>query len=226
MSGEHQITRERILEGAVEERLQEAEKAGLFTRLPEEIRVAEMHRVHGEMPPGDVWVFGYGSLIWNPAFHYAEKRRGRIHGYHRRFCLETPLGRGSPDCPGLVLGLDSGGSCHGIAFRLPPENALHELDIVFRRELVGDAYRARTVRVHTSEGVVRAATFVINRKSERYCGVRTPEEEAQMIAKAAGWLGPCSDYLLNTVDHLKELGMNDRALYRLADRVRAIQAAA
>lgn len=225
MSGEHKITREGILEGAVEERLQEAERQGLLQRLPEEVRIAERERILAELGP-EVWVFGYGSLIWNPAFHFEENRIGRIHGWHRRFCLETPLGRGSPEAPGLVLGLDRGGSCQGVAFRVAPDAAAHELDIIFRREMVSDAYQARIVRVHTDGGPVRAATFVINRRSERYCPELDLEGTAQKIARAEGWLGPCADYLLNTVDHLAELKMVDHGLFRLAERVREIQAAA
>ncbi|ANK80926.1 gamma-glutamylcyclotransferase [Minwuia thermotolerans] len=225
MSSEHKITREGILEGAVEERLQEAERKGLLQRLPEEVRIRERERVLAEMGE-TVWVFGYGSLIWNPAFHYVESRPGRIHGFHRSFCLETPLGRGSPEAPGLVLGLDRGGSCQGVAFRVAPELAAHELDIVFRREMVSDAYLARVVRVHTADGPVRAVTFVINPVSPRYCCKLDLEKSAQMIARAEGWLGPCSDYLLNTVDHLAELKLVDHGLFRLAERVREIQAAA
>lgn len=225
MSGEHKITREGILEGAVEERLQEAERQGIFRRLPEAERIRERDRVRTAM--GDeIWVFGYGSLIWNPAFHFTEKRTGRIHGWHRRFCLETPLGRGSPEAPGLVLGLDRGGSCQGVAFRIDSEVATHELDIIFRREMVSDAYLARLVRVHTEDGPVRAATFVINRESPRYCPETDLDTTAGKIARAEGWLGPCADYLLNTVDHLGELGLVDRGLFRLAKRVREIQAAA
>ncbi|WP_417514884.1 gamma-glutamylcyclotransferase [Minwuia sp.] len=226
MTGEHKITREKILAGEVETRLKDAERQGLLTRMPDAERIAHRKRVQAALPEGDIWVFGYGSLIWNPAFHFVERRMGRIYGWHRRFCLETLTGRGSTDCPGLVLGLDRGGSCHGVAFRIAAEHAEHELDIIFRRELVTDAYLAGIAEVHTDQGKVPASTFMMNRRSERYCGNRDLEQTAQQIARAEGWLGPCSDYLLNTVDHMIELGLNDRSLYWLAKRVREIQAAA
>mgnify|MGYP000403613290 CR=1 FL=1 len=225
MSGHEKITRDRLLQGANDERLAEAERMGLLVRKSEEERIAIRDAVIRDLQPGDVWVFGYGSLIWNPAFHFDERRQGRIHGWHRRFCLETPLGRGSPDCPGLVLGLDRGGSCQGVAFRIREAEAAHELDIVFKRELVSDAYRAQLVTVHGDGGPTRAVTFTMNRQSPRYCGHLDLEKAAAMIAEAEGWLGPCSDYLFNTAEHLKELGLKDHGLFRLEKRVRELQAA-
>ncbi len=225
MKGDQQITRDRILGGQVEERLQEAERLGLLTRLPEVERIAARDAAIEAMQADGIWVFGYGSLIWNPAFHFVEQRKGRIHGWRRSFCLETPMGRGSPDCTGLVLGLDKGGSCQGIAFRVDPDVAVQELDIVFRRELVSDAYRSRIVNVKSNDGDLKAVTFVMNRESPRYCGHLDLEQVATKIAEAEGWLGPCSDYLYNTAEHVRELGLNDRSLFWLEDRVRALQAA-
>jgi cation transport protein ChaC len=219
------ITRDRILGGEVEQRLQEAERQGLLTRLPEADRIAARDNALAAMPDDSIWVFAYGSLIWNPAFHFVQQSKGRIHGWRRSFCLETPMGRGSPDCTGLVLGLDRGGSCQGLAFRLEAKDAVQELDIVFRRELVSDAYQARIVTVHTEDGPHPAVTFVMNRKSPRYCGHLTIEEVAGKIAEAEGWLGPCSDYLFNTVDHMRELGLNDHGLFWLENRVKMLQAA-
>lgn len=219
------ITRDRILDGQVEERLREAERLGLLTRLPEEDRIAARDSAIAALPQDNIWVFGYGSLIWNPAFHYVEQCKGRIHGWRRSFCLETPMGRGSPDCTGLVLGLDRGGSCQGVAFRVDPAQAVQELDIVFRRELVSDAYQARIVNVICKDRIVPAITFVMNRKSPRYCGHLDLEQVARKIADAEGWLGPCSDYLFNTAEHARELGLNDRSLFWLESRVRDLQAA-
>lgn len=219
------ITRDRILDGQVEARLQEAERLGLLTRLPEVERIAARDRAIADMPVDNIWVFAYGSLIWNPAFHFVEQRKGQIHGWRRSFCLETPMGRGSPDCTGLVLGLDRGGSCQGVAFRVDPEHAVQEMDIVFRRELVSDAYRSRLVNVSSGDRTFRAVTFVMNRNSPRYCGHLDLEKVASKIAEAEGWLGPCSDYLYNTAEHMRELGLTDRNLFWLERRVRALQAA-
>ncbi|MDF1735350.1 MAG: gamma-glutamylcyclotransferase [Minwuia sp.] len=221
------LTRENIATGALEEFMQDAERRGLLTRMSDEDREASRDRTMARFAPGeDIWVFGYGSLIWNPAFHFEEKRIARIHGLHRRFCLETPLGRGSPEQPGRVLGLDRGGSCFGMAFRIAPEKARDELGILWRREMVSDAYRATVVRAQSDMGPLRAATFVINRSSPRYCGETDLDKVAFSIARAEGWLGPCSDYLFQTLEHLQELGLHDRYLEKLARKVRQYQAAA
>ena len=220
------LTRENIATGALEEFMLDAERRGLLIRMSDEDREASRDRTLARFAPEeDIWVFGYGSLIWNPAFHFEEKRVARIHGLHRRFCLETPLGRGSPEQPGRVLGLDRGGSCSGMAFRVAPEKARDELGILWRRETVSDAYRATVVRAHTDQGPVRATTFVINRNSPRYCGETDLDKVALSIARAEGWLGPCSDYLFQTLEHLQELGLRDRYLEKLARKVRQYQAA-
>jgi cation transport protein ChaC len=168
-----------------------------------------------------VWVFAYGSLIWNPAFHFTDRVVGTVYGFHRRFCLWTHLGRGCPERPGLVLGLERGGSCRGVAYHIAPDAALEELDIVWRREMISDAYVPRWVAVRTPMATVKAITFTINRAHERYARNLSDEEAAQAIAGASGFLGPCADYLINTVDHLAALGIHDRPLERLRDRVLA-----
>jgi glutathione-specific gamma-glutamylcyclotransferase len=172
-----------------------------------------------------VWLFGYGSLIWNPAFHFSDRVVGRIYGHHRRFCLWTHLGRGCPERPGLVLGLERGGSCQGVAFRIEPDAALEELMIVWRREMLSGAYLPRWVGVRTARGRLPAIAFVINHAHERYASVLADEEVAMTIATASGFLGACADYLVNTVDHLAELGIHDRPLERLRQQVVAIRAA-
>jgi len=170
---------------------------------------------------GDLWLFGYGSLLWNPAFHFAEQRKGRVQGWHRRFCLWTPLGRGSPERPGLVLGLERGGACTGMAFRLASDQVAGELDIIWRREMLSGAYRPRWVRVATDEGLVDAVTFTIDQANPRYAGRLGEDEIVDVVATAVGRLGPCTDYLFKTVDALAELGLRDPVLRRLKRRVEA-----
>ncbi|MCR9070915.1 MAG: gamma-glutamylcyclotransferase [Alphaproteobacteria bacterium] len=177
-------------------------------------------------PDRDVWLFGYGSLIWNPAIEFAEQRNATVRGLHRRFCLRTELGRGTPELPGLVLGLDRGGQCRGVAFRIPKDIAETELEIVWRREMVTYAYRPRWLKAATDEGPIDVIGFVINRTHDRYCGQLPEDDVAATIAHACGFLGPCCDYLFNTVDHLRDLGMPDTGLERLARRVAAKQASA
>ena len=211
------LTRENLKSGAVRKIVADL---GLLRVLSDEELAASLGgMLEGVDLSAGVWVFGYGSLIWNPAFHFTDRTVGRIHGFHRRFCLWAHLGRGQPDRPGLMLGLEHGGSCRGVAYRIAPEAALEELDIIWRREMIGGAYVPRWVRVHTPNGTVRAITFTINHKHERYARDLSDEEAAEAIAGASGFLGACADYLINTVDHLAELGIHDRPLERLRDRV-------
>ncbi len=174
---------------------------------------------------GDIWVFGYGSLMWNPAFHYTEKRRGRIYGYHRAYCIWTHLGRGTPDNPGLMLALDRGGSCCGAAFRIDPHKLEEELSILWAREMAMDSYVPAWVTIHTDDGPVSGLTFTIERNHERYVGRLPPEIVANHLATAEGYLGTSVEYLENTVAHLAELGIRDATLTDLHRRVTRLKAA-
>jgi cation transport protein ChaC len=184
-----------------------------------EVEASRRGALAGAADGGDVWVFGYGSLMWNPAFHHVERRSGAVHGYHRQFCLWTHLGRGSPDRPGLTLGLERGGSCQGIALRIAAEAVEEETTILWRREMLSGAYVPTWVRVRTEAGIVPAITFTINKSHPRYTGRIADELIVEAIALAAGPVGPCSDYLFNTVAHLEELGLTDHRMRRLRDRV-------
>jgi len=163
----------------------------------------------------DLWVFGYGSLMWNPAIHVAERRAGLIRGWHRRFCLWMPVGRGTMEKPGLMLGLDRGGSCRGILWRVAADQIESETRILWRREMTAGGYHARWVTVHTDEGPLRAITFVVNRDYPAYAHAITPEQTVDALALARGPLGRARDYLHNTVAHLDELGLKDGPLHRL-----------
>ncbi len=173
---------------------------------------------------GDTWVFAYGSLLWNPAFHYVEERAGIVYGYHREFCLRTSIGRGSPDLPGLLLGLDRGGSCRSVALRIARHAVRTEMGIIFRREMLTGVYEPRWVNVHSAGGILRAVTFVIDSSHERYASGLSEDELVGTIARAEGPLGRCCDYLFDTVDHLRERGLADRRMEHLAQRVREHQA--
>lgn len=167
----------------------------------------------------EVWLFAYGSLIWNPAFHHAGQETGTIHGWHRRFCLSAPVGRGTPQCPGLVLGLDRGGSCRGIAYRIRAEDVWSELRVVWRREMVTASYVPRWVPVRAEGRVRLALTFTINTAAPNYMPDLTMEETAERIAAAHGDLGPCADYLDQTVDGLTRSGIRDVWMNRLRQKV-------
>lgn len=204
------------------ERIQEHARLGLIQPTTEEERAASRRAVLAAAPADEVWVFAYGSLIWNPAFDFDEQRTGRIHGYHRRYCILSQTGRGSPDRPGMMLGLDRGGSCHGVAYRIAPAKVEEEIEILWSREMVARGYDARWVRVQTGKGPVHAIAFIVRRDFDRYRGRMAEEEMAQLIATGSGWLGTCAEYLHNTVQHLDALGLPDAQLRRLDRRVRAL----
>jgi glutathione-specific gamma-glutamylcyclotransferase len=162
-----------------------------------------------------VWLFGYGSLMWNPAIDFAESRAGAVHGWHRRFCLWLHGGRGSPDNPGLMLALERGGCCAGLLFRIPAADARSELLLAWRRELFTGAYQSRWVTATTADGPVRAVTFVANRAHLRYAGRLDDMLAATHIATATGALGSCAAYLASTLEALRAAGLRDRRLERL-----------
>jgi len=206
------ITRETLRDGSLIE--------GARKRMPPSTRVRDdaeieacldamlLHHPRGE----DVWLFGYGSLMWNPAMHFAELRGGRVHGWHRSYCLWLEAGRGSPEQPGLMLALDRGGTAAGAMFRMPAETAREELLLPFRRELFTHSYEVRWVSVTTAHGPQRALTFVVNRKTPGYRHRLSLDEVARHVATASGTLGTCMEYLTHTLSALEVLGLDDRML--------------
>lgn len=172
----------------------------------------------------DIWLFAYGSLIWNPAFHCAERKTAMVRGWHRRFCLSAPVGRGTPDHPGLVLGLDSGGECHGVAYRLCPRFGREELLLVWGREMATSAYVPQWVEAHLSDGrCIPAIAFAANKACPAYEGVLPDEVLRARIATTTGELGSCAEYLFRTVEALECAGALDPELSRLAQQVKALQ---
>jgi cation transport protein ChaC len=168
------------------------------------------------------WLFAYGSLMWNPEMPFTERRPALLRGYHRSFCLYSRDYRGTPERPGLVLGLDRGGACRGIAYRLPQHGLGPALDRVWAREMAGEVYRMRPVTVATPQGRLAAYAFVVRRDRPDYAGRLSLDEAAQIIAVAAGGRGSGRDYLANTVRHLEELGIADGPLHRLEGKVAAL----
>jgi len=172
-----------------------------------------------------VWVFAYGSLMWNPEMAFAETRPAVLYGFHRRFCLSSRDYRGTPERPGLVLGLDRGGSCRGLARRLPPDALGAAIDRLWAREMAGQVYDMRAVTVATPQGPVAAHAFTVRRDNIDYAGRLGIERMAEIIAAAAGGRGTGRDYLANTVRHLDELGIRDKGLRRLHEAVRRMSCA-
>lgn len=215
------LTRETLLDGTIREYVHRDPELRRLV-LPDAERNASLRDTLLAAPAaGDVWVFGYGSLIWNPAFHFVEKRTARINGYHRRFCLWTQLGRGSPDNPGLMLGLERGGACRGVMYRISEEAVETELDILWRREMFTGAYCPTWVSARSGDLAIPAVTFVINRDNRRYAGRLSEDTVIRHLATAEGPMGPCRDYLFETVEHLAALGIRDRRLEAMARKVRA-----
>lgn len=211
------ITRQSLLDGSMLERIRAHAKAfpDMMYRTEEEMAALLEQTLAEHDEKDDLYVFGYGSLIWNPAFHYVSQLPATLHGWHRRFCLKLYVGRGTPETPGLMLALDHGGACKGVAFRIAAEEVPAELGILWRREMFGGSYNARWVNLKTAEGVKRAITFVCNRKHPRYIPEIADAETARLIATGCGDLGTCREYLENTVQHLAALGMRDSGLERI-----------
>jgi glutathione-specific gamma-glutamylcyclotransferase len=170
-----------------------------------------------------VWIFAYGSLMWSPEMRFAEALPARIHGYHRSFCLYSPEYRGTREKPGLVLGLDRGGSCHGIAYRLPAATLAAEIDLLWAREMTGFVYHMTPLRmVVTERGPVTCYAFTVRRDSPDYAGRLPHDVAARIIATSRGDRGTGRDYLANTVRHLEQLGISDGALHRIERLVAAL----
>ena len=169
------------------------------------------------------WVFGYGSLLWNPLFPVAESKVATLRGLHRRFCIRSMASRGTPETPGLVLGLDRGGSCRGLALRLPAPLALDELHLLWRREMVVGAYVPRWVRVEINGTGRIALAFVVKRDHPQYAGRMSLDDEARVIGSACGAFGSSLDYLERTRVALVTHGIIDPYLENLAGKVAAIR---
>ena len=196
-----------------------ADQTGLTALSEAEREASRAALLDGRRRGRGVWVFGYGSLMWNPAMRVAERRFATVHGFHRSFCLWTPMGRGSPDNPGMVLGLKPGGSCNGVALRLAPDAVEEETRILWRREMFAGVYRPRWVRARLPRRAVAAIAFTIDRSHERYAGAVPLASMVRALATASGRLGSSYDYLANTVAHLDALGVRDGAMHRLLLRV-------
>ena len=216
-----QITREALRDGSLIAAARKRVAPGIRMRSDADI-AACLDTMLAEHPPkDDVWLFGYGSLMWNPAMEFAEKRGGRVRGWHRSYCLWLEAGRGSPENPGLMLALDRGGAAAGALFRVPADRARAELLLPFRRELFTYSYDPRWVSVATHAGPLRALTFVANRDGPRYAKRLELAHVARHVATASGSLGSCMEYLTSTIASLDAMGLNDRMLRevrRLCDR--------
>ncbi|WP_422364912.1 gamma-glutamylcyclotransferase [Pelagibius sp.] len=171
-------------------------------------------------PKQDFWVFGYGSLMWHPGFPHVEVRLARVNGLHRSFCVFSHRYRGTARRPGLVLGLDRGGSCRGLAFRVPWGEGEEVLDYLYAREMITGVYLPSWREAKTDQGAVSAITFVVDREHRQYAGGLNHDRIVELILQGKGSRGLCIEYLENTVHHLQALGLRDRGLERLLSDTR------
>src|SRR5262245_56842025 len=178
-----------------------------WRRSHEEREAIRSRVLAGRLDP-DLWLVAYGSLMWDPRIQIVEIRRATLAGYHRRFCLRLSLGRGSLERPGLMLALDEGGSCDGLAFRIPAAVVNRETDILWMREMSSEAYTPVFVPIDTPNGPLEALAFIADRGAGIYCRLDA-ESTAQAIASATGLLGSNLSYLDNICEHLAVLRISD-----------------
>jgi cation transport protein ChaC len=177
-------------------------------RRTHEEREATRSKALAERFERDLWIFAYGSLMWDPAIHVVEIRAAALTGFHRRFCLKVEIGRGSREKPALMAALDEGGECHGLAFRVPAQAVDRETEILWMREMIGEAYIPVFRKVATPQGPVEALAFVMDRQSARFADIGA-EEAAGIIASGTGILGTNLEYFDNLATHVEALGIRD-----------------
>jgi cation transport protein ChaC len=171
----------------------------------------------------EFWVFGYGSLMWDPGFAYVQWGPALIHGYHRALCISSDRWRGTPERPGLVLGLARGGACRGIAYRVAHEGVDEVLRYLWAREMRRHVYRAQFVSARLPDKEIRSLAFIADPRHEAYTGALSVRETAKRIACCCGVRGANLDYLARTVAHLKDLGVRDRHLQNILDKALALR---
>lgn len=180
-----------------------------------------LHYSRLDLPRGDLWLFTYGSLMWDPGFRFADALPALLRGYHRSFCIYSSRYRGTVDKPGLVLGLDRGGACRGIAYRIAADEVPRALETLWLREMRRGVYVPRLLPVAAAGRRPKALAFLANHGHAGYAGRLALEDCAEIIAGCCGERGPNIDYLVNTLRHLDTLGVHDHHLHRLLAAVRA-----
>lgn len=220
------ITREYLTSGGLKAMIRELMPKllpDIVLKTDEELAQDQKNFLESQPQPlqSDLWVFAYGSLMWNPAINFRETRKGVLKGYSRRLNLWMEGGRGSPECPGLMLGLEKGGAAEGVALLLPsdPAEADFELSLIWQREMLSPVYLPQWVEVETDEGTIRAMTVVSNPEHQMYAGHLPDERIASLVKSATGVLGSNADYLTQTIASMKGLGLRDSALERIQELV-------
>lgn len=214
--GEHvDITRESLASGSQLAVIRANAPPGMTVLSDAELQESLTAALDSHPPNEDLYLFAYGSLIWNPAFEYVGREKATIEGWSRKFCLWMHMGRGTPERPGLMLALDKGGTCEGILFRLSAATAKRELGLVWVREMFSSAYLARWVNAKVGDRIVQALTFVINPQNPRYISGLSAEHSARYIGSAEGSLGTCLAYFDSLRSSLGDLGVSDPEVDRI-----------
>ena len=187
----------------------------------EELLNARRNIIPDEGIGEDIYIFAYGSLLWNPTVDYEEECLAKIYGFHRSFCMKTNLGRGSFKKPGLMLGLDRGGSCRGSALKLKKSEAIKNIDILFRREMVTGAYKPKLLKTILEDGrKVISLAFTVDKKHKNYFQNKAIQTKANMISNAHGFLGTCEEYFSNTLQSLSELNIVDSEMIAISKHLK------
>ena len=215
LEDENESTRKRLREGTLLNEWRANPPAGVRLRSDEELEKSLASMLCSHDCGQDVYVFGYGSLMWNPALEYTQVMTARLQGWHRRFCLRLLLGRGSPQEPGVMLALDRGGACTGRLYRIAATNAAAELRLLWRREMMAGTYDARWVTVVVNGGRLRALTFIANRNHDRYIGALPLDQIVRLVRTGRGALGTSRAYFESTLKTLEGLAIKDAGMERL-----------
>ena len=210
--GSVKLTRENITQGRLGEKIRSI--SGSDKVLSQDELISERRKVIPDNGIGeDIYIFAYGSLLWNPTIDYEEQFLAKIYGFHRSFCMKTNLGRGSFENPGLMLALDYGGSCRGSAFRLNKNDSIKNIDILFKREMVTGAYKPKLIKTKLENNKnVLSLAFTVDKKHKNYFAKKNTFTKAKMIFKAQGFLGTCQEYFNNTLESLEELAIKDQEM--------------
>ena len=214
------LSREVILDGVVRKLATERDGENSSILSNEDLTISRQKFIPNNYSGPDIWVFGYGSLIWNPLMKFISKEKGKVFGYHRKFCLWTKIGRGTPDYPGLMLGLLNGGCVEGLAYKISSTDAASELDLLWKREMLNNSYEPKWLNVHTNNDQLKALSFVVKKTSPNFVNIKNLEEQSKIISKAKGYIGNCSQYLLQTEDALNEHDINDNYIRILSKYVK------
>jgi glutathione-specific gamma-glutamylcyclotransferase len=173
------------------------------------------------LPQEGIWIFGYASLMWHPGFLYLESHPALLRGYHRALCVYSTSYRGTPKKPGLVMGLDRGGSCKGRAFLLASANVPKVMEYLYSREMDTGTYVPKFLTVKLNDGrKVKAYLFLVRREHEQYTGKLSFQETVKLVCTGVGPKGSSIEYLQNTLDHLNTMGIDEGLLHKIYEKAK------